>query len=296
MKINPVQPRYVGKLDLTGFEAGGAKEFPIPRDRFIDRIVMKSVLGTLSGGATGSWNTDAGDAITKQIRVLLEGSPVQDLPEVFYKLWGSINEEKIMAIGTHNIYFKCKLIPVAGELPAWDFTSVLVQLEIEAIANLQDGDRTSWGTTYLEFTLFERAYAGESLEGWKLLRAKIPQYKKSGNNETGEFYYELDRVHTIYVFMFGQDDDGTLTDEVFDRLWLIGQTREREYRHVDNMRTREINTLNDSDYKVTVPAGLFVVEFPNGIDTAFYTTLKATLNIPTAIGVAGLRVAQFYVV
>lgn len=295
MRLNPIQPRYVGKLDLAS--AGGVtQKLPLPRDRFISAILASVTLGELSGGATGEWNTDAGDAILKNIRCVIEGSDIKNAPYFAFKEIAKMNEQYELATGKHKLYFKDKLIPLAGELPAWDFTSFELEFDVDAIANLQTGDRDAWADTFVDITVLERPYAGEDLANWKILREKIPTYKKYANNITGEVTYEHMRVHTVYQYLYIVDDDEVLSDDVFDILSLIGQTREREHKHIDKMRVSDIQMENDSRFRQGISEGFLVLEFPEGLDESFYTTLMTYLNIPVAIGIGGLRVMERYLV
>jgi len=295
MRLNPIRPRYVGRLDLTS--AGGVVDkIPLPRDRFVSAILASVHLGDLTGGTTPSWSSDAGDAILKNIRVVIEGSDIKNAPYYAFKEIAKMNEEYPLATGKHKLYFRDKLIPLAGELPAWDFTSFELEVDVEAIANITSGSPTGWTDTYADITVFERPYAGEDLTNWKILREKIPVYKKYPNNITGEVTYEHMRVHTVYQYIYIVDDDGTLSDNVFDVLSMIGQTREAETKIVDRMRVADLQMENDERFKQGISTGFLVLEFPEGLDEASFTTLTTHLNIPSQMGVAGLRVLERYLV
>lgn len=286
--IRPFTPIKYGAA--TGEPVSG----DLPKDHFIHALIFRVNLGTLTGGATGDWNTDAKEKIIKSLVVRAEGTK--------YFKQGQWNEFKQICIsnlekqpdGSVKIYFDDPKIEEAMPLPSWLFTSLVCQLDFEAITNLQTGDRTDQTGTEVKITVVESHFNKEDMSYWPVLIEAVRTKQTFGTN-TGYQVYEHERANVISSMLIHADDAGVESDTIFDKIRLIGRTKKAHYPIYDDVSLIDIKNANKESYQQQALAtGFFMVEWPKGLNTSSFTSLKTELNIPTAGSNAGVRIMERY--
>jgi hypothetical protein len=252
----------------------------IPRDHFIHEIIISIEESTASG--SGNYEDD----IT-EIELVANGN------KTIKKMLGSqckqimkLNKDK-PATGFYKLYFSDPKIRDAKPLPSWVFTSL--QLIIK------DNAPATGNKHYINVTLIESAYRGEDLSNWKVLVEKFLIHKTYGT-ATGWQEYEHERAYKVYGYLYTMDDNGTLSNTIFNKLKLVGRKPDGEYIIVSEVSVNHIRAMNNAEIGVdTLDTGFMALEWANGFPTAEFTALKSYLNIPNAGTNAGLRVLERYV-
>ena|GEM_PF-5089753 len=279
LEIGELPARPVAKKELTS--GGGVVEtVELPKDHFIHAILIEVSLGTLTGGSSGNWNPDAGDAILKRLQVVGNGNIyIKDAGYKFFKQIGIINKEKLDT-GFHQIRFTDLRIP-SKPLPSWVFTSLQLRMEIESVSNLQDGDRTGWTNTFAKVSVIEQPWNGEDISKWPCLYEKIHKTEAFGNN-TGKLEFTHERAYRVYGYLYLMDDNGTPANDVFDTLTIIGRTKEKEIRFKDGIDISLLRAQAKASYQNALDTGFFYVEFPKGLPTDVFTSLKSVVETGSA--------------
>ena len=196
----------------------------------------------------------------------------------------SIMNKNIMSTGYYYIYFTDPKVPKAKPLPAWLFSSIYVKVT--------DNAPVATEKHTIKTTLMETA--GREISGeWALLIEKFLRYKKYGTDE-GWQDYDHERAYNVFGYLYTMDDNGTLSDTLFDKLRVIARTKEGEKRFFSDDSIPHLRELDKVEYQSALPTGFVSVEFPAGLPTAKYTSLLSQLNIPTAGTDARLRVLERY--
>jgi len=289
--------RSIGTEERTGASAETVT-IDIPTDHFIHAILLKWKAGTLSGGTSPAYNSDAGDSAVDEIRLIGDGN------KYFKKLkWKDaqticiINREPQTSgsatRGYNKLYFSDPKLPDADPLPAWIFTSLKLELDFNALTSYTTGDPTGVSGEGVEVTIIESAYNGEDLSNWRVLIEKYPQLKSYGTS-TGEQVYEHERTYKVYGWLYAMADNGTLSNTIFDTISVKGRTRNEEIVLLSEIAVDTLRELNKQEYNNSMPTGYCAVEFPFGLETFNFTSLKSYLNIPSAGTDAQLRVIERY--
>ena len=290
-KIEPTKiwTRYVGKIDYV---SGSKADFKIPTDHFIHAINIRIELGSLSGGTDPSWNSDANEKIVKSIRLVGDGTKViKNYDWDMMKNIAIVNREKLPD-GYGKIYFTDPKISEAKPLPAWIFTSLILEVEFESLSNLTSGSPTS-GEAYVHLTLVESSYQGEDLSTWKILVEQYPRRESFGTN-TGIQEYRHDRSYDVYGFLYKIDDNGTLSNTAIEYINIIGRTREAEFNLISKGYIGDLRMQNQIDFGNALDTGFVMVEFPRGLSTYQFTSLKTQFYIKTAGTDVGVKVLERY--
>lgn len=295
-----ISPRHIKTTNVyeTSVDVSKDIEIEINKDHFVHFILLELELGDLTGGTTPAWTSTAGDDILTDVTLFADGNK-------YFKVynWKAMrqvciaNREKpsdgSATAGYNKVYFSDPRIPEAQPLPAWIFTSLTLKIKRVALSSVTTGSPTG-ATCNLKITLFESMYRGENLDNWRVLIEKIPRWKKYGT-DTLEQEYEMERANMIFDLLLIMDDNGTLSDSVFDRLSLKGRTKEGEIVFLNDLRVTSIKEQNKSEFLNSLDTGYLMLQFANGLPTYRYTSLKAYPNIPTAGTNIGLRVLERYI-
>ena len=197
----------------------------------------------------------------------------------------SIMNKNVMTTGYYMIYFTDWKIKKAKPLPAWLFSSIILKVTDNAPAATEKHT--------IKTTLMETA--GREITGdWPLLVEKYLRWKKSGAAETGWIDYYHERAYNVFGYLYTLDDDGVLDNDAFDKLRLIATSKEGEKRLFPEDLITHLRELDKVEYQSALPTGFVSVEFPAGLPTHKFTSLLSQLNIPTAIGIGGIRVLERY--
>jgi len=286
--IRPYTPIKYG--DILGEPVSG----DLPKDHFIHALILRVNLGTLSGGTSPEWLATAAEKIVKNIIVNAEATKYFKQGQwTEFKQICITNLEK-QADGTVKIYFVDPKINEAMPLPSWIFTSLVLELDFEALLTLTTGDPTGQTGTSVKITVVESHFDGEDMKYWPVLIEAVRTKKTFGANE-GYQVYEHERANMIESALYHTDDDGTESDTIFDKLRVIGRTKKAHYPIYNEVELTDIREANKTAFQgESLATGFFMIEWPKGLDTSEFTSLKSELNIPTAGTNAGLRVMERY--
>ena len=250
----------------------------LPTDHFIHYIDLKCLESVTDIPATL-------DDFVSAIRLIGDGSKYLKV------MTGAMSKEickvnhSVKNTGFYRLFFKDPRIPESKPLPAWVFTSL--QLEIDDIAPAASEKN------YIYPEVVEEMYQGQDLTNWRALVEKYSKWAKFGAN-TGEQEYLHERAYDVFGYLLAMDDNGTLSDTKFDKLTLKGITRDAEYSILSNVNISQLKEQNYSEYQVAMGAGFAMIEFPQGLPSHQFTSLKSLLNIPTAGTNIGVRVLERY--
>lgn len=250
----------------------------IPTDHFIHYIDLKCLESVTDVPTT------LDDMITN-IRLIGDGSKYLKV------MTGGMSKEickisrEIKNTGFYRLYFKDPKIPESKPLPSWIFTSLMLEIDdIAAAASEQN---------YIYPEVTEEMYAGQDLTNWRALVEKYSKWSKFGTN-TGDQEYLHERAYDVYGYLLVMDDNGTLSDTKFDKLTLKGITRDAEYNIINNVNIPQLKEQNYSEYQVAMGTGYAMLEFPQGLPSHQFTSLKSLLSIPTAGTNIGVRILERY--
>jgi len=270
--------------DQYSASAATAQKFYIdlPRDHFIHKIII-----AISESSSKAFDpSNLADDIVN-IQLVGNGNKyIKDMTGAMCKQVMKLNKEK-PATGFYVLYFSDPKIPIAKPLPAWVFTSLQLIIEDNAPASGQ------YHTVHV--TLVESAYQGEDITDWHILIEKYLRWAKFGSN-TGWQRYEHERAYEVFGYLYCMDDNGTLSDTVFDKLKLLARTKEKEITIISEVPISVIKAENNAEISVdTLDTGFFALEWVDGFPTHEFTSLYSYLNIPSAGTNVGLRVLERYV-
>jgi len=281
-----------------GVIAGETVVGALPTDHFLHALKMRVVKGTLSGGTSPDWVAGAEDLLVKSLTLYAEGG------KYFKKMsWAEMqqlciaNLEKQTA-GMGKFFFVDPKIPEAEPLPTWRFTSLTLEVEWEALtaATITTGDPTGQAGTKLVLTGIESDWDGEKITEWPILIEVVRTKHDFGANT---LYQVIDheRANIVRAYMYAIDDNGTMTDTIIDKLRVVARKAGGTIIPYDEIELADIKEENKNAFQQQALAtGYFMVEFPNGLNTREFTSLKSELNIPTAGTKVGVRVMERYVI
>lgn len=277
--------------------AGGDVVGPLPTDHFLRALKIRVVKGTLSGGTSPAWVAGAEDKLVKSISLYAEGG------KLFKKMnWEEMqqlciaNHEKQSA-GFGKLFFVDPKIPEAEPLPTWRFTSLTLEVEWESLTNaaITTGDPTGQTGTKLVLTGIENDFDGEKITLWPVLIEVVRTKYDFGANE-GAQVINHERSNNVKAYLYAIDDAGTLSDSIIDKISVISRKSTGTNIHYDAIELVEIKEENKNAFLGNALAtGYFMVEFPDGLKTRDFTSLKSELNIPSAGTKVGVRVMERYV-
>lgn len=252
---------------------------PIPTDHFIHKILLKVGYNSVTT-AIGTLADDITEA-----RLIGDGS------KYFKKMLGTmIKAIQIVnfegnTTGYYIIYLKDPRIEASKPLPAWLFTTLNLELDLPAGGSSQ--------YVVVEPTIIEEFYNNQDLTNWKVLVEKYPGRTTYGTS-TGEQTYLHERAYDVYGYLYRIDDQDTASATIFDYLTLKAIARDGEWNLRDKANIPLLVQENLAEFKAAFGTGFFMVEFPQGLPSHQYTSLKSILNIPSAGTVAGVRVLERY--
>jgi len=193
---------------------------------------------------------------------------------------------KALSTGFYLITFSDPRIPEAMPLPGWLFKPL----------NLVMVDNAPAGSNYhhvIISVLESFVPQGIDISKWKVLYERYFTDESYGT-ATGEKPYDHEVTRNVYGYLYEMDDDGTLDNDIFNKLKIVGEKPGAEHVPVDNQWISHIREENAMQAGVALPTGFFYVAWPKGYDTGQYKSLKSIVNIPTAGTDAGLRVLERY--
>ena len=262
--------------DYVSDTAATAQTFDIdvPTDHFIHGILL-SIEEPTEGLA---------DDIT-DISVILNGNNYVKVMTGDMCKAVSIMNKNVMTTGYYMIYFTDWKIKKAKPLPAWLFSSIILKVTDNAPAATEKHT--------IKTTLMETA--GREITGdWPLLVEKYLRYKKYGTDTGWQDYYH-ERAYNVFGYLYAMDKDGTLANDMFDKLLVIATSKEGEKRLFPEDSILHLRELDKIEYQSDLPTGFVSVEFPAGLSSYKYTSLLSQLYITTAATTnAGLRVLERY--
>lgn len=259
-------------------------EIDIPRDHFIHEIQITEYEHTSVDTRDPTKLVDvATDLLT--VNLVANGNKILKLGTgSMFKEYMKLNKRKGIA-GLLTLFFSDPSIPDAKPLPAWIFTSLVLQLTDNAPAG---------GAFHtFEVVLTESAWQDEDLNAWRVLVQKTGKWQKFGTN-TGEQDYELERAYKIFGYLFACDDNGTLNATIYDLIKLLGRNPKGEITIVDVPVTL-LKAENDSEIGIdTLNTGYLALQWKDGFPASEFSNLYAKPNILVAGTNAGLRILETY--
>jgi len=191
-----------------------------------------------------------------------------------------------LSTGLYILEFSDPRIPEAMPLPGWLFKPL----------NLKLVDNAPAASNYhhiITSVLESFVPPGIDISKWRVLYERYFTDESYGT-ATGEKSYEHEVTRNVYGYLYEMDDDGTLSDTIFNKLKIVGEKPGAEHVPVDNQWISHIREENQRHAGVALPTGFAYVAWPRGYDTGQYKSLKSKVNIPTAGTDAGLRVLERY--
>lgn len=301
MEPVPVKTKTIGirKADYVpyGVVAGETISGNLPRDHFIHSLRLRVVEGTLSGGTTPAWVAGSLEKLVKSITIKADGGKYfKQMSWDEAKQICVVNGEK-QTDGYVKLYFTDPKIPQAKPLPSWIFTSLVIQIEWESLtaATITTGTPTGTAGTKVEVTLSETKFTDEDIRDWPVLVEVVRTKSQFGTNTLWQ-NFEHERANIVLGYLYHADDNGTDSDAIFDQLRVIGRDKSSEFIAYDEVDLLEIREANKNAFQgQSLATGYFMIEWPKGLNTSDFTSLKSQLYIGAAGTNAGLRVLERYV-
>jgi hypothetical protein len=301
MEPAPVKTKTIGirKADYVpyGVVAGETISGNLPRDHFIHSIRLRVVEGTLSGGSSPAWVAGSLEKLVKSITIRADGGKYfKQMSWAEAKQICVVNGEK-QTDGYVKLYFVDPKIPQAKPIPSWIFTSLVIQIEWEALqaATITTGSPTGTAGTKVEVTLSETKWTDEDIREWPTLVEVVRTKSQFGTNTLWQ-NFEHERANVVMGYLYHCDDNGTDSDAIFDKLRVIGRQKDSEFIAYDEVDLLEIREANKNAFQgQALATGFFMIEWPKGLPTSEFTSLKSQLYIDSAGTNAGLRVLERYV-
>jgi len=280
-----------------GVIAGESVVGALPTDHFLHALKMRVVKGTLSGGTSPEWVAGAEDHLVKNITLFAEGG------KYFKKMsWTEMqqlciaNLEKQSA-GHGKFFFRDPKIEEAQPLPTWRFTSLTLEVEWESLTDtaITTGDPTGQVGTKLILTGIESDWDGEKIANWPVLIEVVRTKHDFGTNTLYQVINH-ERANVVVAYLYAIDDNLTMSDTIIDKLRIIGRKAGGTIIPYDEIELADVKEENKNAYQGNALAtGYYMIEFPGGLNTRDFTSLKSELNIPTAGTKVGVRVMERYV-
>lgn len=272
-RLSPQQSAVVATAETFNFD--------VPTDHFIHSILLSigedAVAGVEGQGTLADDITD--------VSVILNGNNfIKELTGDMVKAIAIMNKNEC-ATGYYKLFFTDPRIPVAKPIPAWLFSSITLRVK--------DNAPIASNYHHIHATVFaskRREISGD----WALLVEKYLRWAKYGTNTLWQDY-EHERAYNVFGYLYAMDDDGTLNATIFNKLRVIAQGEMGEWRPFDEANIPHLQEEDKQEYQgVSLPTGFVAVEFPQGLATRKFSSLKSQVNIPTAGTNAGLRVVERY--
>jgi hypothetical protein len=170
-------------IQRVDYESGQTTRVELPRNHFYNRLRLAVTKGTLSGGSGGSYVADAGDKFIKNIELVIGGQMTKE------RL--SMQDLKKLNLLTYrdNEPGEGYAFLDLGMLPSHLFTSLDLHITWEDLANLNDGDRTSAGDSYVDIQARETLNEGQDIGDVPLVLHKTTI--KDVANKSGEVTIDL---------------------------------------------------------------------------------------------------------
>jgi len=281
LKPTKAWQRLAKRVSSTSAATAETFEIDLPRDHFIHEIIIT----VYESNADTYDPSELADDLTN-IQLIANGNKyLKDMTAGMCKQIMKINKRK-PATGLYEIFFTDPKIPDAMPLPAWIFTSLVLKITDNAPA--------SGNKHYIDIVVVESAYEGQDLSNWKVLVEKYLKWKKYGTN-TGEQLYQHERAYKIYGYLYVMDDNGTLSNTIFNKIKLLGRKPEGEVTICDVPVTL-LRAENGAEIGIdTLDTGYAFLEWKDGFPAHEFASLYSKPNIPTAGTNAGLRVLERYV-
>ena len=273
---------------LTGGSVVGA----LPTDHFLHALKLRVVKGTLTGD---TWAAGDEDLLVKSVTLFAEGG------KYFKKMsWEEMQQlcianHESQSAGMGKLFFVSQKFPEAQPLPTWRFTSLTLEVEWESLANVGAAGTGTATTSSLVLTGIESDWDGEKITDWPVLIEVVRTKYDFGTNT---LYQVIDheRANQVKAYMYAIDDNLTMSDTIIDKLRVIGRKASGTIIPYDEIELADIKEENKNAFLGTALAtGYFMVEFPGGLNTRDFTSLKSELNIPSAGTKVGVRVMERYV-
>jgi len=280
-----------------GAIAGESVVGALPTDHFLHALKMRVVKGTLSGGTAPDWVAGAEDLLVKNITLYAEGT------KYFKKMsWAEMQQLCIANLeaqtaGHGKLFFTDPKIEEAQPLPTWRFTSLTLEVEWEALtaATITTGTPTGQSGTKLVLTGIESDWDGEKIADWPVL-VEVVRTKHDFGANTLYQVIDHERANLVVAYLYAIDDNLTMSDTIIDKLRIIARKAGGTIIPYDEIELADIKEENKNAYQGTpLATGYFMVEFPGGLNTRDFTSLKSEVNIPVAGTKVGVRVMERYV-
>lgn len=244
----------------------------------IDLYVNKKTAGTAS------------DAIN-EVRLILDGNKyVKKMTGTMVKTIDQINGYKPSA-GFYKIWCVDPHVG-ADPIPTWLLSSCVLEVDVAA----QGASEYAQITPTLTVGLKESMPIAKDFSLSKILVEKYLKHAKFGTN-TGWQEYKHERTYKIYGYVYEMDDNGTLSDSIFNKLTLKLISKEEELEpYTEALISQLKENLKQELLGNALPTGEVYVPFPDGLKSYRFSSIYSYLNIPSAGTNAGLKVLERYVV
>ena len=274
-------PRRVYPQQSATVATAQTFDFQLPTDHFIHAILVAIGENTVAGVEEAG--TLADDILNMSL-ILNGNNFVKELTGDMVKAVSILNKN-LCATGYYKLFMTDPKIPQSKPIPAWLFSS--------AILRIVDNAPSASNYHHIHVKVIQskrRDITGD----WKLLYEKYLVWRKYGTNTLWQDY-EHEKAYNILGYVYAMDDDGTLSNTIFDKLRIISQSVEGELRPFDQEYIPFLQEEDKMEYQNALPTGFVSVEFPSGLPSYKYSSLKSQVNIPTAGTNAGLRVVERFV-
>lgn len=197
-----VVTRPIKRVD---YEDGQTTRVELPRNHFYNRLRFAVTKGTLSGGAGGAYVADAGDEFIKNMELVIGGQMTKD--RLSFQDLKKLNLLTYRDNEPGEGYGFLDL----GMLPSHLFTSLDLNITWEALANLNDGDRTSAGDSFVDIQARETLNQGQEIGDVPLVLHKTKT--KNVADTDGEIEIDL-RTGNVLQAVLVVPSSGTLVNHV----------------------------------------------------------------------------------
>ncbi len=260
--------------------------FKIDRDAVIAGIDLVHNAGTIGGGTTGTY---AANTIFNEIFLGLDTTmPLVDLKKGRNGVTGAssllFTLQKILA-GHANFPNECWELPCIPWLPPREGApNVQLDLQVGAITDIESagGDRTTYTGAEAYVQLHSATREAWKALGKQLMPGYLTQIIERNSNSFGattgwvEFDLPTGVVYDANGFIMHVQDNGTLTDELFDEIKV---KRGQDVIYEGHERFLKLFTQKESWQALT---GYYWVKFDAPVNAHAIDSMKVELEIPIA--------------
>jgi len=283
-----VRPENAKWRKLTAKHSAAAAAAQTFEFELKSRKLIHKILISIGESTTATGDTEQGTLADDITSITLEAPSgvLKYMTGTMNKALGILTAGKALSTGFYEVTFSDPSIPDAMPLPGWIFEPLLLKIVDNAPA------ASNYHHIFVS-VLESFVPQGVDISRWRILYEKYLKDMSYGAS-TGYQEYQHSLSRFAMGYLYEMDDNGSLSNTIYDRLKVVGEKPGGEHVPVDEQWISHIREENARVAQVDLPTGFIYLSFPEGYDSGQYKELKSQVNIPSAGTDAGLRVLERY--